>query len=257
MSVEQLAEIIGRVLDQIAAARAALAHASQATVEARDLYAYCLDGAHVPDAAQAPGVAAEAVEQVDRQHGRLAKIEQTLRGYLDQLGATVAQPAARASQPPAPAESASVAEEVTAADGSRYPAAAGWCADMLPRRVREGQAGERTTGYADGSLTPFRSGNDDTWSPAIRQRIVELGLPARRASFLASHVEMKVATMMITTGRRHSELVINHVPCGSQPRQASGCHQYLARYLPEGYSLTVRGTTQDGTPYSHTYEGTA
>ncbi len=32
---------------------------------------------------------------------------------------------------------------VTAGDGSQYPSAASWCADVMPRRVRERQPGRR------------------------------------------------------------------------------------------------------------------
>jgi hypothetical protein len=77
------------------------------------------------------------------------------------------------------------------------------------------------------------------------------------AELLGSHVEMKVATMMIMEGRERSELVINHVPCGSQQGDPRGCHQVLERYLPKGYTLTVHGTTQTNEAFSHTYRGRA
>ncbi|GAA1232671.1 SCP1.201-like deaminase [Prauserella halophila] len=262
MSVEQLAETIGRVLDQLAAARAALAHASQTTVEVRDMYAHCLDGAHDPDAAQTPGVAAEAAEQVDQQHGRLAQIEQMLRGYLDQLGATVAPLAARGSDhppatpAPAPAEPAPVPDDV-APDGSRYPAAAGWCADLLPPRVRAGQGLDRTVGYVDGVLTPLTSGKDGTWTPAVQRRLATLGLPAPTVQRLGHHVEMKAAEQLVMSGRQHSEVVINNEPCRARNRVMLGCREVLPRYLPAEHTVTVHGTTETGQPFTQTYEGTA
>jgi len=85
---------------------------------------------------------------------------------------------------------------------------------------------------------------------------LRIGTPKLRG-FLRSHVELKVAAMMIVQGRRHCELTINHAPCGSQPQQIRGCHQVLGPYLPRGYTLVVHGTTQQGKPYSHTYEGQA
>lgn len=81
-------------------------------------------------------------------------------------------------------------------------------------------------------------------------------MPPQLAALLSSHVEMKVAASMLQRGKQHSELVINHAPCGSQPHQQySGCDQELERFLPEGRSLTVHGTTQQGKWFSHTYHG--
>lgn len=158
---------------------------------------------------------------------------------------------------PPPTEAGPAGDTVRAPDGSRYPAAAAWCVDELPRRVRELQPREKTIGYVDGALIPFTSGIDGTWSPSIVRRLTELGVRRLKADYLRAHVEMKVATMMIQEGRRHSELTINHVPCGSQPRQRNGCHQILELYLPRGCTLTVHGTTQQGEPFSHTYRGRA
>jgi hypothetical protein len=152
----------------------------------------------------------------------------------------------------------SATHAVRAKDGSLYPAPAAWCVDVLPRRVLEGQPGEKTVGYVDGSFTPFTSGRDGTWTPLIERRLAQLKIVSRRtANFVSSHVEMKVATMMITEGRRTCHVVINHSACGSQPSQLPGCHQVLGPYLPKGYTLVVCGTTQQGEPFSRTYEGQA
>lgn len=148
---------------------------------------------------------------------------------------------------------------VTSSDGSQYPAEAAWVADMMPRRVREGQQGGKTYGFVNGSLSDqFTSGADGTWSPYVEERMQRLGVKADTAKFFSRHVEMKVAAMMIQRGQQQSEVVINHVPCGSQPHHRSpGCHQALERFLPKGHTLTVHGTTQQGKPYSHTYRGKA
>jgi hypothetical protein len=107
-------------------------------------------------------------------------------------------------------------------------------------------------GTSAGQMT---SGRDGTWTPEIQRRLRALGIRVRMR--LENHVEMKVAQMMIHTGSRTGEVVINHVPCGSLPRQAIGCHQVLERYLPSGHTLTVHGTTQQGRPFSWTYRGQA
>lgn len=151
-----------------------------------------------------------------------------------------------------------VNESVKAEDGSRYPRVAAWCIDVLPRRVREGDRGEKTYGYVDGALNMFVSGLDGTWTPLIERRLTELGVATSRVvKVVRSHVEMKVATMMIQQGRRAVQLVINHAPCGSQPGQQEGCDQVLGAYLPCGYALTVLGTTQRGEPFAKTYRGRA
>ncbi|WP_184724352.1 DddA-like double-stranded DNA deaminase toxin [Saccharopolyspora phatthalungensis] len=45
--------------------------------------------------------------------------------------------------------------------------------------------------------------------------------------------------------------------CPRLEPQPSGCDQVVERFLPNGYTLTVHGTTQDGKPFSKTYKGKA
>lgn len=96
----------------------------------------------------------------------------------------------------------------------------------------------------------------DTWTEEVRGRFQRLNRPefVRR---LSNHVEMKVAMMMLTTGARTAEVVINHAPCGFGVERWQGCHDVLPRFLPRGYSLTVLGTDAHGRPFQHTYEGSA
>jgi hypothetical protein len=192
------------------------------------------------------GLAAVAEQRFEETRTSLAAGIRTLEEYLAHLrGEGHIATVAPSSSP-------------RARDGSRYPLGAAWCIDDLPRRVREGRPGEKTVGYVDGSLTPFTSGRDGTWTPAIERRLADLRIVSRRtANFVSSHVEMKVATMMITQGRKRCEVVINHSPSGSQPNQLRGCDQVLGPYLPKGYTLVVHGTTQQGEPFSRTYEGQA
>jgi hypothetical protein len=74
---------------------------------------------------------------------------------------------------------------------------------------------------------------------------------------MAHHVEMKTAMMMIRLGERHGKLTLNHAPCGSEPGETGGCHEFLPRILPAGFSLTVLGTDANGKPFKRTYKGTA
>ncbi|SFT60115.1 SCP1.201-like deaminase [Actinopolyspora lacussalsi subsp. righensis] len=143
----------------------------------------------------------------------------------------------------------------TAPDGSEYPPEAAWVADTLPRRVRPG---DKTVGYANGSFTDrFVSGVDHVWTPHIQERARGLGMSRWVIKALSSHVEMKVASMMIQRGQRNAEVVINNVPCGSRADQPPGCAQALERFLPGESTLTVHGTTEAGEPFTQRYEGRA
>lgn len=104
------------------------------------------------------------------------------------------------------------------------------------------------------SAGEIRSGNDG-WSASVSQRLQALGLMLPR--FMHAHAEMKLAALMVDTGAGEGTVTINNVPCGSQTGQSPGCHQTLERFLPGGYALTVRGTTEQGEPFAHTYHGRA
>ncbi|TDD40295.1 DddA-like double-stranded DNA deaminase toxin [Saccharopolyspora elongata] len=195
----------------------------------------------------------EAREEIDQAWQICLKVRDACTAYLKSIGA--AEPCA-----PAASGGGSVGQprHVIAKDGSQYPPEAGTVVDVLPRRVQEGKPGEKTVGFVDGSVTSsFVSGIDQTWTPAVLARAREVGISRHFARFVSSHVEMKVAAMMTQTGKQHSELVINHVPCGSQPTQPPGCDQVIERFLPKGFTLTVHGTTQAGRPFSKTYRGQA
>ncbi|GAA2676491.1 hypothetical protein GCM10010428_39070 [Actinosynnema pretiosum subsp. pretiosum] len=185
--------------------------------------------------------------------GEMRELLSGVRASVVRVRATTARlvgdgggPAARAEREPPP---------VVARDGTRYPEQARWCVGELPPRVRPG-AGDRTVGHVVDVPAPFTSGDDGTWGPAVRERMAALGIRTRMRIY--QHVEMKVAMMMVGTGRRSVALVINNAPCGSQPGQvALGCHQALERFLPEGSELVVHGSTSAGEPCSWAYRGKA
>lgn len=179
----------------------------------------------------------------------LADVSDRLEAIQARLvGAGAVDPATEPVFPPA----------VLARDGSHYPAASAWCADFMPPRVIIGTRNQKTVGYVAESAVPFHSGLDDVWTPAVARRMVELRIGSiQLVRVLRSHVEMKVATMMIAEGRKNCELTINHAPCPLGTPMQAGCDSVLERYLPKGYTLTVHGTTQEGGPYSKTYWGRA
>lgn len=139
MSVEALAAAIWRALDLLARVRADAEHVAGLLGEARDAYAAVLYGANDPEAKQLPVSASQAAEAATAVHGPLRTVDESLRAYLHELGATGRDPTTPPRRPdPTPAP-APTAPGVPAPDGSRYPTEAAWCVDMLPCRVRAGQ----------------------------------------------------------------------------------------------------------------------
>jgi hypothetical protein len=227
------------VLTQIGTARRLLAGA--AWDKAADTYRTTMAGSTRPEATELAQLDALAKRQLTEADQLAARAETAITAIITRLGGTASEPATARHR-----------------DDSRYPTAAAWAVPDLPRRVREGVPNERTIGrvlVGGRDLHTMTSGRDGTWTPEIRNRLAKLGI--RTMLRLENHVEMKVAQLMIQLGERAGEVVINHAPCGSQRPMRSGCHQVLARYLPQGYTLTVHGTTQAGLPFSHTYKGQA
>ena len=187
----------------------------------------------------------------------LAQLQQAMQAaaarHMGQAEPSTHAPPARG---PDPQPASRTTQVIAGPDGSRYPEQAAWCADVLPPRVKRG-AQQRTVGYADGSYNRFTSGRDGTYSPQIRQGLIDAGFYPDSADFLSSHVEMKAATDMIMQGKSESELVINNRPCQAAGPMLPGCDEALERYLPEGYTLTVHGTTQEGEPFTRVYRGKA
>ncbi|MBM7770876.1 uncharacterized protein (DUF2164 family) [Actinokineospora baliensis] len=167
-----------------------------------------------------------------------------------------------ASVPPAPAkppapDRGQKRPEVENQHGDRYPEEANPYHDMLQRRVIRG-SGMPISGWVQldgkqtGEITATRS---DPWAEESLSRMEELD--PRRAAGLAHHVEMKVIVMMVASGSRHGQVIINHAPCGSEVGDLPGCHTSIPRCLPEGRTLTVLGTDRNGDPFKHTYHGKA
>lgn len=258
MSIDDVARQLNTALDRVPDAE--LIEASAAIDEAIEHVAALASESNSPELGETCQAWQEASARIVELRRGLEQAAGLVESYMTRIGAMRAPGGGSdSSHRPTTAEPApgKPAPPVRGRDGSEYPAAASWAAGEFLRRVRENQ-GDQTTGYVDGSLVEqFTSGNDGTWTPYVRERGRALGVPEAIMERLASHVELKAAARMIQRGQQHSELVINHVPCGSQPHQRPGCHQAVERFLPEGHSLTVHGTTQQGKPYSHTYRGQA
>lgn len=255
-----LEEVLAALRTAVEQAEAARGHASEALDrwnERGEILAEHLQGSNDPDVQdvlQSHLITSEELWTAwERVGAVLTRVEQyafQLQGEVSGGGDLPGGGSAGGGAPKSP-------PPVEGPDGSKYPPDAAWAADIMPPRVKTGQPNQKTIGYADRELNqPFTSGNDQEWSPRVQQRLRERGIPLDMARRLKSHVELKVAARMIERGQTHSELVINHVPCGSQQGTTGGCHAALDKFLPEGTTLTVHGTTPQGTPYSHTYRGT-
>lgn len=150
-------------------------------------------------------------------------------------------------------------DPVVGRDGSQYPAEFG--ADLvwvMPPRVRRGANYSEMVGYITvdrRDLGRVGASRSDPWVEDVTRRLRSL----RQYGYLwlAHHVEMKAVAMLLRLGGSHAEVRINHAPCGSEPRQGSGCHQLLPDFLPTGTSITVLGTDSTGRPFHRTYEGRA
>ncbi|WP_018685809.1 DddA-like double-stranded DNA deaminase toxin [Actinokineospora enzanensis] len=150
-------------------------------------------------------------------------------------------------------------------DGACYPIEAAWCAERLPDRHDAYGDRDKTYGYlhVDGWPDPGSdrhsvvvSGYGNHWAVLAEQGLIGVGIRRRNAHFLAAHVEVQVAAMMVATGRQVMRLTINHRPCPDNGPYL-GCSSALPRYLPRGYTLTVYGTTPEGQPITLRVEGQA
>ncbi|MGQ0838194.1 DddA-like double-stranded DNA deaminase toxin [Actinokineospora sp.] len=108
-------------------------------------------------------------------------------------------------------------------------------------------------GRAFGTISATKT---DPWSADVVQRANSLGLHGA-ASRLYNHVEMKAVAAMVQIGARRARIIMNHAPCGSEPRASVGCDSILANFIPTGSSLTILGTDAHGNPFQRTYEGRA
>ena len=122
----------------------------------------------------------------------------------------------------------------------------------LPPPVVAG-TGQKTRGYwigADGTAQPVVSGRDDDADEADA-RLRDMGMPRKSAK--TGDVEIKLATRMVREGIRHATILINNEPCIGP----FGCDTLVPALLPEGASLTVYGTDEQGERVRKRYTGGA
>ncbi|MCK2240896.1 hypothetical protein MZC64_23875 [Crossiella sp. S99.2] len=106
-------------------------------------------------------------------------------------------------------------------------------------------------------MTRSQTCRNSSFHPTAASSIILTRRSTSRNKPSLQHVEIKVVATMIATGRREVELAINNVPCGIEVQKYWNdvCDKVLARFLPEGFALTVYGTTRDNQPWTKTYTG--
>lgn len=256
-ALEEVLAALRQAASQAQAGREAMSAGMDAWDQRRYTLEWWLTGTNNPDALEVLGQHEATTEVLRSAFQQVISAVETIEGYARDLQGAPSDSGGVSPGGTSGGGSAGAPPAVTAPDGSRYPDAAAGVVDAMEPRVRTGR-GDKTVGIMDGAVgQPITSGSDESWSPEVRKNAVARGVSPQTARYLASHVEMKAAELMIREGRQHSELVINNVPCDLVPGKGIGCEQALEKYLPAGSTLTVHGTTHNGNPFTRTYKGKA
>jgi hypothetical protein len=234
------------VLTQIGTARRLLAGASWD--KAAETYRTTMAGSTTLEATELAQLDSLAGRQLTEADQLAARAEAAITAIITRLGGDES-----------PAVEQHVSRSVTNQHGDRYPEEFGEdTARSMPPRVRRGARNAEMMGYVtiDGrEFGKLGTARGDPWAQQVEQRLKGLGL--FRYLRLVHHVEMKAAAILLAVAGAEGEVRINHAPCGSAPRQRSGCHEALPHFIPKGRTLTVMGTDADGQPFLQTYRGRA
>lgn len=109
---------------------------------------------------------------------------------------------------------------------------------------------------SSGDAVKLESGKGGEYYEATRQLAVEHGLTRGHVNAepaIARHVETQFVARMIDQGITEAEIEINRPVCGTTLKDQqwpNTCDQWLSRFLPEGWKLTVKdGSSPDGRRY--------
>ncbi|CRK60278.1 hypothetical protein [Alloactinosynnema sp. L-07] len=242
MSVRNVASELARVLGDLETLP--LTQALDAIDQAQMVIANATRGSPQPEARQAVALMGHAKGQVRQVHQAVAMAKKLIHAYIAQLGIDESGPvqSVATSQPVRSASLTTKREPLTRDEAESVR-------NTLPPQVpKPNPDGKKTHGkWFDGTgrAIPLASGYDDDAAEAWRL-LQSAGMPAIREPASTAHVEMKAAVRARKLGERHTEVVINNVPC----RGIYGCDQLLPVLLPEGYSITVHGPN-----YRRTFTG--
>ncbi|TNC23724.1 DddA-like double-stranded DNA deaminase toxin [Amycolatopsis alkalitolerans] len=242
MSVDEIVRDVGRAISLLPSGQ--VGQALYALTEAHELLMRVIQGSQDPEAHQAVGLLAEVITALGATHQQVTAAGQALEQYLAKVGPV--EPPPPPNSRPEPLEAANPPATPVPVDPARVEK----LRDELPPPVPSpNPENKKTHGQwvdVDGTVRRTVSGEDEQ-SAAAWERFKQCGLPANRKLAITTHVEVKVATEMIQTGQRHTELVINNRPCVGP----LGCDSLLPVLLPKGYAVTVYGP--DG--YKETFQG--
>ncbi|OQO92190.1 hypothetical protein B1813_08045 [Saccharomonospora piscinae] len=236
-AIEHLAKALGDVLARLGEATQHLETARVTVQESRANLAV-LDGTSDGEAQRALAQHGMVPDQVEQVQGLLDRCAEQVRTYGLSVGA-ISAPASR-TRP-------------------RYPAAEpdSHARSVPPRPPRPGKTHGRWID-GDGNAVVLESGRGGEYYAATRTRAVNLGLARgipHAEPAIARHVETQFVSRMIDQDLPHAEIEINRPVCGTTPKDRQWmetCHRQLPRFLPAGWTLTVK----DGTsPTGRTYVG--
>lgn len=246
-------------------ARTALEQAEDLAEEAHDMLAWALDGS------------SRLESDVAAMLARFGNVKDGLKGYLWPLITEVLRAAesivarmegdgtaspAHASQRPAlppqqpPSQQSPVTPTVRHAEPTDPPVVPPERIEQLRRELPSPVvpgAGQKTRGQwigPDGAAHPVVSGRDNDADEADA-RLRDIGMPRKSAK--TGDVEIKLAMRMVREGIRHAVVLINNEPCVGP----FGCDTLVPILLPEGATLTVYGTTEQGEHIHTQYTGGA
>jgi len=240
MNVDEIAAALSTAEEKAGGADAHFDQAVTALEECCAALAQALQGATDQGAVSAQGLLAEAVDALGALRDLVKRGVADVRTYRTSLtGSQPVAPAAQ-SQPTTSPKPATEPPEVAAARAELPP--------PVVKGTRTKTHGQWSSADAPADRQPITSGTRDDLYADTQRYLQANGMGQ---TVIGSHVETKVAVHMRQEGIRDVTVVINHQPCEGP----LGCDTLLPRVLPEGSTLTVYGTAQDGTHTKHTYTG--
>lgn len=235
---EQIAAKIGVVAEKSAIAMVHFDQASSALSECLQMFSEATQGAGDREAQ----LAFQAFSECDPSALKhlVARAVGEAEAYSRiVMGSSAPSPPA-SSPPPAPSKPPEEPPEVRAARTELPP--------PVVKGTRTPTHGRWSSADAPADMKPVTSGTRDDLYQVTQQYLEANGMGQ---TVIGSHVETKLAVHMRQEDIRDATVVINHRPCDGP----LGCDTLLPRVLPEGSTLTVFGTAQDGTRTKHTYTG--
>lgn len=240
VNVDEIAAALSTAEEKASGAGAHFDQAATALEECCQALGQAVQG--TGDQALGQALAALAELSVEPLRGLVTRAITTAANYRESL---VGQPPPAAR--PAPSGSTAPANKALE-EPDEVKAARAQLPPPVVKGTRTRTHGQWSSTDAPADRKPITSGTrDDLYEPTQRY-LQEHGMGQ---TVIGSHVETKVAVHMRQEDIQDVTVVINHQPCEGP----LGCDTLLPRVLPEGSTLTVYGTAQDGTHTKHTYTG--